>query len=94
MVFKKSLENTNNKQFLVSKTIFTNMNLFFFFNLCSDLISVIAKKSQSNQEQYSLCCRSHCISTDFHKLKEIRVLGLIFPDYVISYVKLCSYRFI
>ena len=44
MVFKKSLENTNNKQFLVSKTIFTNMNLFFFFNLCSDLISVIAKK--------------------------------------------------
>ena len=93
MVFKKSLENTNNKQFLVSKIIFTNMNLFFF-NLCSDLISVIAKKSQSNQEQYSQCCRSHCISTDFHKLKEIRVLGLIFPDYVISYVKLCSYRFI
>ena len=43
MVFKKSLENTNNKQFLVSKIIFTNMNLFFF-NLCSDLISVIAKK--------------------------------------------------
>ena len=71
------------------------------FNLCFDLFSVVAKKSQSNQQQCSLCCRSpcflvllrnhygslQCFSTYFRISKEIGVLRPMFPDYVIS----CDY---
>ena len=59
------------------------------------------KRSQSYQEQCSLCCSSPCFrvflcihywplqyfSTYSRKLKEIGVLRSIFPDYVIS----CNY---
>ena len=87
-------------QFLVSTILFTNINISFF-NLRFDRFSIIAKKSQSNQEQCSLCCSSpcfcvllcthygplQCFSIHFRKLKEIGVLRPIFPDYVIS----CDY---
>ena len=87
-------------QFLGSTTFFANINISFF-NLRFDFFSIIAKKSQSNQEQCSLCCSSpcfrvllcthygplQCFSTYFRKLKEIGVLRPIFPDYIIS----CDY---
>ena len=86
-------------QFLVSAIFFTIMNIFIqpafwsFFNHC--------QRSQSNQEQCSLCCNSpcfrvllcthyeplQCFSTSFRKLKEIGVLRPLLPDYVIS----CGY---
>ena len=87
-------------QFLVTIILFININIPFF-NLRFDRFSIIAKKSQSNQEQCSLCCSSpcfcvllcthygtlQCFSTYFCKLKEIGVLRPLFPDYVIS----CDY---
>ena len=87
-------------QFVVTTILFTNINIPFF-NLRFDRFSIIAKKSQSNQEQYSLCFSSpcfcvllcthcgplQCFSTYFRKLKEIGVLRSLFPDYVIS----CDY---
>ena len=101
MVFRKFSEITNNKPFFIVSTIFfTNINISFF-NLHFDRFSVIVKKSQSNQEQCSLCCSSpcfcvllcthygllQCFSTCFHKLKEIVVLQPMSPDCVIS----CDY---
>ena len=88
------------KQFLVRTILFTNTNISFF-NLHFDRFSIIAKKSQSNQEQCCLCCSSpcfcallcthygtlQCFSTYFRKLKKIGVIQPIFPDYVIS----CDY---
>ena len=87
-------------QFLVSTILFTNINTSSF-NLRFDRFSIIAKKSQSNQEQCSLCCNSPCFcvllcthygslqgcSTYFRKLKEIGVFRPLFPDYVTS----CDY---
>ena len=89
-------------QFLVNAIFFTIKNMFFqsafwsFFNH--------RQRSQSNQEQCSLCCSSpcflvllcthyvplQCFSTYFGKLKEKGVLRPIFPDYVIS----CDYGLI
>ena len=100
LVSSQKLLTTN--QFLVSTNFYTNLNISFFV-LRFDCFSVMAKKSQSNQEQCSLCRSSpcfcvllcihyglwQCFSTYFQKLKEIRVLWLIFPDYVIS----CDYDF-
>ena len=94
-VLRKFIENTNKK---VCTIFFTNINISFFFTLCCDLFSIIAKKSQSNQEQCSLCCSSpcfrvllcthywllHCFSKYFRKSKEIGVLRPTFPDYIIS----------
>ena len=93
-------------QFSVSTIFFTNINISFF-NLRFDLFSIIAKKSQSNQEQCTLCCGSpcfrvllsphygplQCFSTYFRKLKEIGVLGPIFPDYIISCDYAICYKF-
>ena len=90
-------------QLLVSTILFTNINISLF-NLRFDRFSIIVKKSQSNQQQFSLSCSSPCFcvllcthygplqsfSTYFHKLKEIGVLRPIFPHYVIS----CDYGFI
>ena len=87
-------------QFLVSAILFTNINISIF-NLRFDCFSIIAKKSQSNQEQYSLCCSSpcfcvllcthcgplQCFSTYFRELKDIGVLRPICPDYIIA----CDY---
>ena len=87
-------------QFLVSAILFTNIDIFFF-NLRFNRFSIIAKKSESNQEQYSLCCSSPCffcfavhslqdvamLFKYFCKLKEIWVLRPILQDYVIS----CDY---
>ena len=87
-------------QFLVSTIFFTIMNISFFQSAFWSLFNH-RQRSQSNQEQCSLCCSSscffvllctlygplQCFSTYFHKLKEIGVLLPIFPDYVIS----CDY---
>ena len=71
-----------------------------------DRFSIIAIKSQSNQEQCSLCCSSpcfcvllcnhygplQCFSTSFRKLKEVGVLRPIFSDYVISFDYVHTYN--
>ena len=86
-------------QFLVSTIFFRNV--FLFFNLCFDLFSIITKKVNQIRNNVvcvvahlvfvlSLCTHYgplQCFSTYFRKLKEIRVLRPIFPDYVIS----CDY---
>ena len=91
--------------FLVATILFTNINIPFF-NLRFDRFSIIAKKCQSNQKQCNLCFSSPCFcvllcthygplqrfSTYFRKLKEIRVLWSIFPDYVISFDYGCVNR--
>ena len=81
-------------QFLVSTMLFTNINIYFF-NLRFDRFSIIAKKSQSNQEQYSLCCSSPCFCVllcTHYGAKEIGVLRLLFPDYVISFDYAAIYK--
>ena len=83
-------------QFSVSTIFFRDINISFF-----NLYSVFSINKKVNQ--ISLCYNSpcfcvllcthnrplQCFSTYFHKSKEIRVLGLIFPNYVIS----CGYAF-
>ena len=61
MVFSKFMKNSYNKLILVSIIFFTNINISFL-NQYFDHFSIIAQKSQSNQEQCSLCCssRSSC----------------------------------
>ena len=87
-------------QFLVSAIFFTIMNICFFQSAFWSLFNY-RQRSQTNQEQGSMCCSSpcflvllcthygqlQCFSTYFRKLKEIGVLRPIFPDYVIS----CDY---
>ena len=96
MVLRKFSEITNNQQIFSQCNIFYNYEYLFFRLLFNH-----RQRSQSNQEQCSLCCSSscffvllctlygplQCFSTYFHKLKEIGVLLPIFPDYVIS----CDY---
>ena len=95
-------------QFLVSKIkpIFSQYNIFynyenFFFQSAFWSLFNHRQRSQSNQEQCSLCCSLPCFlvllcahygllqyfSTYFRKLKKIGVLQPIFPHYVIS----CDY---
>ena len=90
-------------QFLVSTIFFTIMNISFFnlrFDLSTEEVNH-HQRCQSNQEQWSPCCSSscfsvlfctyhgplQCFSTYFRKLREIGVLRLTFPHYVIS----CDY---
>ena len=100
MVLRKLSEITNNKPIFSQYNIFYNYEYFLFQSALWSLFNH-RQRSQSNQEQGSLCCRlpcflvllcSHymslqCFSTYFCKLKEIGVLRPIFPDYVIS----CDY---
>ena len=97
------LRNFTTNQFLVSKMFFTIYEYFFLQSAFWSLFNH-RQRSQSNQEQCSLCCSSpcfhvllcthygplQCFSTYFRKLKEIGVLRPIFPDYVIS----CDYAWI
>ena len=91
-VLRKFSEITNNKPIFYNSQCNIFYNYEYFFN---------RQRSQSNQEQCSLCCGSpcfcvllctqyrplQCFSTYFCKLKEIGVLRTIFPDHVIS----CDY---
>ena len=100
MVFRKFSEITNNKPIFSQYNIFYNYEYFFFQSAFWSLFNH-CQRSQSNQEQCSMCCSSpcflvllcthygplQCFSTYFRKLKEIGVLRPIFPDYVIS----CDY---
>ena len=100
MVLRKFSEITNNKPIFSQYNIFYNYEYFFFQSAFWSLFNH-RQRSQSNQEQCSLCCGSpcfrvllcthygplQCFSTYFRKLKEIGVLQPIFPDYVIS----CNY---
>ena len=100
IVLRKFSEITISKPIFSQSNIFYNYEYFFFqstflspFNLC--------QRSQSNQGKCSLFCSSpcflvllctpfgplQCFSNYFRKLKEIRVLQSIFPDFVIS----CDY---
>ena len=100
MVFRKFSEITKNKPIFSQYNIFYNYEYFFFQSAFWSLFNH-RQRSQSNQEQCSLCCGSpcfrvlmcthygplRCFSTYFCKLKETGVLWPIFPDYVIS----CDY---
>ena len=102
MVLKKFSEITNNKPIFSQYNIFYNYEYFFFQSAFWSLFNH-RQRSQSNQEQCSLCCGSpcfrvllcthygplQCFSTYFRKLKEIGVLRPIFPDYVIY----CDYGY-
>ena len=102
MVLRKFSEITNNKPIFSQYNIFYNYEYFFFQSAFWSLFNH-RQRSQSNQEQCSLCCSSpcfhvllcthygslQCFSTYFRKLKEIGVLRPIFPDYVIS----CDYGY-
>ena len=100
MVFRKFSEITKNKPIFSQYNIFYNYECFFFQSAFWSLFDH-HQRSQSNQEQCSLCCSSpcflvllcthygplQCISTYFRKLKEIGDLRPIFPYYIIS----CDY---
>ena len=100
MVLRKFSEITNNKPIFSQYNIFHNYEYFFFQCVFWSLFKH-RQRSQSNQKQGSLCCSSpcfrvllcthygplQCFSTYFRKLKEIRDLRPIFPDYIIS----CDY---
>ena len=60
-------------QFLVSAIFFTNINL------CSNLFLIIAKKASQIRNKV-VFGPLQCFSTYFHKSKEIRVLGHMFPN--------------
>ena len=96
----------NSQKLVTTKPIFSQQNIFynyeyFFFQSAFWSLFNHRQRSQSNQEQCSLCCslpcfvvllwthqrRLQCFSTYFRKLKQIGVLRPIFPDYVIS----CDY---
>ena len=99
MVLRKFSEITNNKPIFSQYNILYNYEYFFFQSAFWSLFNH-RQRSQSNQEQCSLCCGSpcfrvllcthygplQCFSTDFRKLKEIGVLRSVLPDYLISYV--------
>ena len=98
-LLRKFSEITNNKPIFSQYNIFYNYEYFFFQSAFWSLFNH-RQRSQSNQEQCSLCCSSPCFRVFlcthygplqyfqyFRKLKEIGVLQPIFPDYVIS----CDY---
>ena len=100
MMLGKFSEITNNKPIFSQYNIFYNYEYFFFQSAFWSLFNH-RQRSQSNQEQCSMCCSSpcflvllcthygslQCFSTYFLKLKEIGVLRSIFADYFIS----CDY---
>ena len=104
MVLRKFSEITNNKPIFSQYNIFYNYKYFFFQSAFWSLFNH-RQRSQSNQEQCSMCCSSpcflvllcthygplQCFSTYFRKLKKIGVLRPIFPDYVISCDYVCDY---
>ena len=100
MVLRKFSEITNSKPSFSHYNFFYNYEYLFFQFAFWSLFNH-RQRSQSNQEQCSLCCSSpcfrvllcthygplQCFSTYFCKLKEIWVLQPIFPDNVTS----CNY---
>ena len=100
MVFRKFSEITKKNPIFSQYNIFCNYEYFFFQSAFWSLFNH-RQRSQSNQEQCSMCCSSpcflvllcthygslQCFSTYFLKLKEIGVLRSIFADYFIS----CDY---
>ena len=100
MVLRKFTEITSNQPIFSQFSIFYNYKYFFFQSAFWAFFNH-HQRSQSIQEQCSMCCSSpyflvllcthygplQCFSTYFRKLKEIGVLQPIFPDYVIS----CDY---
>ena len=103
MVLRKFSEITNNKPIFRQYNIFHNYEYFSFQSAFWSFFNH-RQRSQSNQEQGSLCCSSlflvllctqygplQCFSAYFPKLKEIGVLRPIFPDYVISCDSVCTY---
>ena len=95
MVLRKFTEITSNQPIFSQFSIFYNYKYFFFQSAFRAFFNH-HQRSQSIQEQCSMCCSSpyflvllcthygplQCFSTYFRKLKEIGVLQPIFPDYV------------
>ena len=84
MLFRKLSE-------IFQYNIFFNYEYFFFQSAFWSLFN-LSQRSQSNQEQCSMCCSSPCFlfccalaagrcNTFQHNLKEIGVLQPVFPDY-------------
>ena len=87
MVLRKFSAITNNKPISIQYNIFYNYEYFFFQSTFWSLFNH-RQRSQSNQEQCSMCCSSpcflillcthygplQCFSTYFRKLKKIGVL--------------------
>ena len=87
MVFRKFSEITKNKPIFSQYNIFSNYEYFFLQSAFWSLFNY-HQRSQSNQEQCSMCCSlpyflvllcTHygplqCVSTYFRKLREIGVL--------------------
>ena len=100
ILLRKFSQITNNKPTFSHCSIFYNYEYFFFQSAFWSLFNH-RQRSQSNQEQCSLCCSSPCFRillythygplqcfwTYFCKLKWIGVLRSIFRGYVIS----CNY---
>ena len=106
MVLRKFSEITNNKPILSQYNIFYNYEYFFFQSMFWYLFNH-RKRSQSNEEQCSLCCFSPCFlvllcthygtllcfSTYSCKLKEIGVLRHTFPDCYFLWLWFNNYYF-
>ena len=89
MVLRKSSEITDSKPIFSQYSIFCNNEYFLFQSTFWSLFNH-RQGSQSNQEQWSLCCNSpcflvllcthygllQCFSTYFRKIKEIGVLHI------------------
>ena len=100
MVFRNFSKITKNKPAFIQYNIFYNYEYFFFHSAFRSLFNH-CQRSQSNQEQCSMCCSSpcflvllcshyrllQCVSTQFRKLKKIGLLWALFREYVIS----CNY---
>ena len=100
MVLRKFSEATNNELIFSHYDVFYSYEYFFFQFAFRSLFNLL-QRSQSNQEQCSLCCSSscfrvllcthygplQCFSTYLRKLKEAGISWLIFPDYITS----CDY---
>ena len=82
MVFRKFSEITKNKPIFSQYNIFYNYEYFFFQSAFWSLFNH-RQRSQSNQEQCSLCCSSHLFSCfAVHSLRAVAVLFNIFSSII------------
>ena len=90
MVFRKFSEIAKNKPIFSQYNIFYNYEYFFFQSAFWSLFNH-RQRSQSNLSCFGVhSLRSVTMLFSIRKLKEIRVLRSVFPDYVIS----CDYAYI
>ena len=82
MTLKKFSEIINNKPIYSQYNIFYNYEYLFFQSAFCSLFNH-RQRSQSNQEQCSLCCSSHLFSCfAVHSLRAVAVLFKIFSSII------------